>query len=302
MDYFFSRRTYDQTSHRFNNNVSAITRYVGLGPASDGQSSGGLFDAVKWAKAVGKQSKNGEILIFVHGFNTPQDLFLRRLRQIKRKVVARGFRGAVTGFDWPSHAKGSWSGYKSDRRRAEKIAQFLVLDGIKLLRKHNPGCKIHLMAHSMGTYVSSLGLSRVGDHHGVGKIEQAIHIAADLNHETMMQGAGFALVWDRRCKRLTNYYSKWDEVLELSEQTVNFNKKRSGRHGIRTNAPTRFEDVSVSDRFHEAIEKRKRTWIYSHNWHFDDDRFVDDTVAVLGGKSKSAIPTRKDFGGSDQRI
>ena len=70
----------------------------------------------------------GDIVIYVHGFNTPQSEMLRRTDKIEQGVKAHGFRGAVVAYDWPSD--GSAINYQSDRRDAKKTAAALVRDGI----------------------------------------------------------------------------------------------------------------------------------------------------------------------------
>ena len=48
----------------------------------------------------------GDILIFVHGYNNDAQAVMWRQRRLKKDLKAKGFKGAVISFDWPSNDVG----------------------------------------------------------------------------------------------------------------------------------------------------------------------------------------------------
>lgn len=62
--------------------------------------------------------RDGDILVYVHGYNNhPRDV-LRRHRMLKRNLDEAGYRGAVVSFDWPSNNVAL--NYLEDRSDARK--------------------------------------------------------------------------------------------------------------------------------------------------------------------------------------
>ena len=65
-----------------------------------------------WAKEVMAAAKTGtnaangaiqgDIVIYVHGFNTPTNTMLERHRLIRKGLEGQGYKGTVVSFDWPS--------------------------------------------------------------------------------------------------------------------------------------------------------------------------------------------------------
>jgi hypothetical protein len=72
----------------------------------------------------------GDILIFVHGYNNSPEIVLARQRQLSRDLARLKFDGVVIGFDWPSGDR--TLNYLEDRSDARKTALHLVKDGIRL--------------------------------------------------------------------------------------------------------------------------------------------------------------------------
>ena len=96
----------------------------------------------------------GDILVFVHGYNTSPADVIDRHRTLRRDLANKGFEGAVVSFDWPSDDRAI--NYLEDRSDAKKTALTLVDDCITLLAATQfRGCKInlHVVAHSMGAYL-----------------------------------------------------------------------------------------------------------------------------------------------------
>ncbi len=158
MHHFFSRRSFNAQKGRFTDNPADVTRYVAVTSTTGPVSKGHLMPCEDWVDAVRASSASGHVMIYVHGFNTSQAEFLGRLKRIKAGLAGAGWTGAVVGFDWPSD--GEVLAYGSDRADARKVGRFLAVDGIgPLLKALKPG-RLHLLAHSMGAYLTIRGFPR----------------------------------------------------------------------------------------------------------------------------------------------
>lgn len=295
MQYFLTRRTYNAQKQKFTNNPASVTRYVAMGASSGEASKGHVLPVDKWAAKVLAEEGSKQVLIFVHGFNTDQHEMLTRLTKISKGAKDAGFDGRVVAFDWPSAGKTSLGAYRTDRTNAKAVARYMVLDGIKTLKKANPSVKIHLLAHSMGALLSLRGMSEVGNSLAPGGsgayLDKAAFVAGDVEQDWMEPGAWGGMVTSMRAKAFTNYYSKGDLVLDVSGQFVNWPSQRAGQHGIDAKLPARDADVSCEARYKTFIpKKRDRNTRNSHTWYFDDKLFYKDLVAMLQGKSLA--PTR----------
>src|SRR5215831_10010180 len=113
----------------------------------------------KWEDAIfgllpADPTTPGDILVFIHGYNSDQTIIMQKHRQLKKDIRNLGFVGVVVSFDWPSEDK--TLAYLADRRNARMTALQLVTDCIEILaRRQRGGCvaNVHLLAHSTGAYV-----------------------------------------------------------------------------------------------------------------------------------------------------
>ncbi len=304
MDYFFSRRTFNQTKGKFTKNFAAVTRYVGV-PSSAGEAGAAhLITRDQWLQAVLASANSNDVLIFVHGFNTSQAEMLIRQRKIRTGLRAHGFGGAVIGLDWPSD--GVLFGYGSDRADAKRTAPYLVLDGIGPIINARPGIRVHILAHSMGTYLTLRGFSQVGDSGSSGShawgVQQVLFMAGDITVSWMERGAWGGLVMDHRCQRLTNYYSTFDDVLSLSEIDKGGTAPRAGRNGLPSAIPASFQDLYCGEQYDRTVPQSARNAGYSHTWYFDNDGVYQDAARTLAGQGAASMPTRLVASNGDQAL
>jgi len=315
MIHFATRRSYNSSSGSFTNNFAEVTRYVKLKPQDNGTLVGTTLPIEAWASEVWQRSASDDVVIYVHGFNTPFFFGLGSVRRIERGLRAQGFRGVVIGYAWPSQGKlfnpswpasGGLTTYRKDRTMAKKSAPFLVQDVIWPLQKAKPNGRIHLMAHSMGTYLTLRGFSEFGDSagplSGSWGIEQALFVAADADRDWMSKGAWGGMTMDRRSVRLTNYHSMEDDVLDISWKLFNGLRERAGQHGVGSSGSKQTIDVSGTKRYLKQYEKRERTTRKSHRWYFEEPGFLKDAAITLTGKAASAMPTREAGGEEGQRL
>ena len=231
MTLFFTRRAFNNRTNKFTINPATLTRYVEITGTSEKVNKTHIIDKADWKAKVIAKAETPELVIFVHGFNTDQGEMIRRQRKIEEGLRGNGYRGAVIGYDWPSD--GSKHAYDKDRKDAKATAPYLVTEGIALFLNETPRMKIHVIAHSMGMYLTARGFSGVGDAPGARKwgIDQMMTVAADVDDEWMRSGAWGSLVMELRTNRLTNYYSPADRVLKLSK-FINGMRPRLGPGGI----------------------------------------------------------------------
>jgi esterase/lipase superfamily enzyme len=126
----------------------------------------------------GRVGSNRDVLIFVHGFNNSPDYARLRFAQL---VADAKFGGVPVLFTWPSRQK--LLGYGSDRESATASRDPLE----KVLRSlaATPGVgRVHVMAHSMGTWLAMEALRQVsiaGDPTLGGKLGEIMLAAPDLD-------------------------------------------------------------------------------------------------------------------------
>lgn len=301
MTLFFSRRAFNETRKRFTNNPAALTRYVEISQPSITVNKGHILNQAAWKAKVLAAAEVPELVIYVHGFNTDQIDMLRRQRKIEAGLRANGYRGAVIAYDWPSD--GSIHSYNSDREDAKTVASYLVTEGIALFQNETPRLKIHVIAHSMGGYLTLRGFSGVGDAPGARAwgVDQFLAVSADVDAEWMRSGAWGSLVTDVRTKRFTNYYAPTDRILKLSK-FINGMRPRLGRAGLPDLVPVDHHDVRCTEQYLDKVDGDDQSRRYSHNWYFDDAGFLRDVALTIAGTAAGQMPTRETHAHLDDPI
>lgn len=134
-------------------------------------------------------------------------------------MAAAGFSTTVIGFDWPSGEIPV--GYLEDCGDATATCFRLVNDGIRLLtstRQSDCDVNIHVIAHSMGAYVVREGFKQA-DNSSIDKTwtaNQLVLVSGDISSASMGRDRDDSMSIYRHCGRLTNYYSRHDAVLQVS--------------------------------------------------------------------------------------
>lgn len=296
MPLFATRRAWNAAARRFTHNRASLTRYVSV-PDGATPDAPHIIDRATWLAQLRQGA--GEVLIYVHGFNTEQPEMLDRQGRLARNLAAAGWAGQVIAYDWPSNGT-EWA-YLSDRTDAKHTAPWLVADVIGPILNLVPRPRVHLLCHSMGAYLALRGFSGVGDSGAPGTVpwgvDEVAFVAADADKPWMEAGAWGALVMDRRCRRLTNYHSTLDRVLSLSEGIVH-GTERAGRDGLPVALPARFHDVWCSAQYETKVPPAGKTLRGSHTWYFDDPGFHADLAATLAGADAASMPTRRPVAGS----
>lgn len=263
-----------------------------------------------WAEAVIAEANSfgpddsgatGHILFFIHGFNNSQATVMERHRQLKRDLRERDFNGTVVSFDWPSADLGI--NYLEDRLDAKRTALQLVSDGISLFVKfQEPSCRIatHILAHSMGALVTREAFDDADDRRTIAEanwsISQVMFIGGDVSSGSLSANNATSDSLYRHCVRFTNYSSRHDATLVLSNVKRVGVAPRVGRHGLPDDAPAKAINVDCSDYWKTIPDSQPVIGDRKHSWHIGDPVFTQDMLDTMQGVDRQSMETRKGEG------
>jgi len=257
-----------------------------------------------WMKDVrtasgASKGKKGHVVFFVHGYNNDIFDLEERHYKIKKGLKKAGFKGAVIGFDWPSN--GATLDYVFDRLDARKSANHLMTYGITpFAKQQDPDCdvNVHVLAHSMGVFLVREAFDYADDDHNTANkswmMSQIALVAADVSQRSMRKGSTNSKSMIRRATRITNYFSKHDEVLSISEIKRVGVSRRLGRVGAPTDRSEKLVNLDCSEVY--AKNPKYHGTSASHRWYFDSSEFYNDLAAtftsnldrdVIGKRSKT---------------
>lgn len=172
-----------------------------------------------------KPADQRDVLVYIHGFNTDYDEAAFRLVQV---ATDAGFRGTPVLFTWPSYRR--MLAYGGDREIATASRDAFE----KLLADLGdvPGVgRIHLIAHSMGAFLTMEGLRQAGiagRGEANGHLGEVILAAPDLDVEVFRgQVARVA-----RPGRISLFVQSDDRALAAS-MTVAWDRQRLGALDVR---------------------------------------------------------------------
>lgn len=261
-----------------------------------------------WTKAVIEEAKTessyagkieGDILLFVHGFNTPSKTMLERHRKIKKHLKTAGYKGTVVSFCWPCDSRAI--NYMEDRWDAKKSALKLVEHGIKrFLDYQSKNCEIniHVLAHSMGSYVVREAFDDADDVARIASVSwsvsQVMLVSGDISSSSLGNRKSKSSSLYRHCNRLTNYYNPYDGALKLSNVKRVGVAPRVGRIGMPEDIPRKAVDVNCGLYYDKKYDAGSGNGMKeSHTWYFDDELFFKDVyLTIQGDIDRERIPTR----------
>lgn len=240
---------------------------------------------------------DGDIVIFIHGYNQGDDVVLLRHRLLKKRFSEVGFTGGLITFAWPSKENALL--YLEDRHDAKMTAMELVNSCINLLAKQqNKNCEknIHIIAHSTGAYIVQEAFDDAETTRSTAEVNwnvsQIIFIGGDVSSDSMRQERAETIY--RHCNRLTNYYNPFDNILAISNVKRVGAKNRVGRIGLPENIPSKAVDVNCGQYYNKHKESLNvEVGSHSHSWYFySNDWYKDAFETILGELDRNVIPTR----------
>ena len=252
-------------------------------------------DAVMADGHTGQDSHSGEdcgeIVVFVHGYNTSPSKVARRHRRLKKDLAATGYKFVLVSFDWPSDDRAI--NYLEDRSDAKHTALRLVDDCITLLAATQfRGCKynLHVVAHSMGAYVVREAFDDADDRPAIAAsnwtVSQICLVGADVSAASMTSSDSRSRSLYRHCTRLTNYQNPFDRALKLSDVKRAGVAPRAGRRGLPDGHPDKAANVNCGSYYRKTFDGSKDN---GHSWYFEDSVFLADLAATLRGDSDRRV-------------
>ncbi|MEM7301228.1 MAG: alpha/beta hydrolase [Pseudomonadota bacterium] len=242
----------------------------------------------------------GDVLVYVHGYNTGIDDAMARQRTIARNLSDEGWVGVVIGFDWPSEK--SVLNYLEDRSDAKATARYLVEGGIRRLSEgQDAGCQtnVHLLGHSTGAYVireafrQSVSEGNLFRSHW--RVGQVAFVSADLSASSLSRTSRGSRAMFDRLMRLTNYSNPYDAVLGASNAKRLGVSPRAGRSGLPGDPHPKSVNVNCGEVFKQSMTNNAEASArLGHSWYFENEIFMRDFAMTLEGAiDRNAFPTRR---------
>jgi esterase/lipase superfamily enzyme len=219
----------------------------------------------------------GDLVIYIHGYNTTFENAAKRTAQI---AFDYGFQGVPLMFSWPSDGK--LVSYPSDREDITWSVTHMEQFFNDVLTKSRAN-RVHVIAHSMGNQVMIDVLNTMAfrrGRNGPPLFENIILSAPDFDAQLFQQQVAANTI--SLAKRWTLYTSKKDGVLNIS---TSFNStKRLGLSPV-----TIVPGMDIID----ASEVEVTPWSLpeSHSYFASKQAVVDDIIATL----KGITPARRNL-------
>jgi esterase/lipase superfamily enzyme len=187
------------------------------------------------------RQENRDVLIFLHGFANTFESCLERGAQLKERYLVRGAEPHVFVFSWPSDGKTfPVTAYHDDRSDAAASGEAMARALAKLLDflrqgGERCGCRIHLVAHSMGNWALRHAVLGIRAHLATDRLPQIFDnvflMAADEDDDAFEHDHKLKLL-PQLSRAVHVYHSRNDQALLISDTTKN-NPDRLGARGPR---------------------------------------------------------------------
>jgi len=206
---------------------------------------------------VGSAAAVNQEFVFVPGFATPFAASLLRIAQLTNDIK---LRGVPLVFSWPSGNL-----YPTDKENAIWSAKHLKQSLQDIKQQTNPE-RIHLVAHSMGSFVVANAMD--GLSLGRGVIENVVLAAPDVNEAMFSR---FAEVAKITAKRITIYASQKDGALLASDII------QGDRVGSRVVPRLGVDVIDAGE-----VDRPMSFWgLLGHSYVFDSDKVMLDLAALI---------------------
>lgn len=292
--------TYDITKNVFNlfpepeNEIDLMYSNAGNIETSTLKGSTRFFKEV-WDELI-KEENTGDVLFFIHGFNTDLDGVREAFKRLNKKYVKEGSPiKHIMIFTWPGRSPVIPYHYFDDKKDAIRSGEALARGIDKLLKffnefflkARNPLCmrKINLMVHSMGHRVlKHTMLELIKLQKAIPELfKEIVLVAADIEYNIFEPHEAFDTLINFG-DRVHIYFHEHDRVLDISAFTKNLSN-RLGKHGRKEiNLSQKYiidSDVTSThdDKDYGLEESRLNHWYY-----YTSTEVVNDIINVLNGK------------------
>lgn len=214
-------------------------------------------------------ASNGDVFVFVHGFNNTFAFAALRTAQL---AYDSGLNLTPMFFSWP--ARGEAVSYVHDQQQAELAAKHLA-EFLRIVHAARGEGAIHVVGHSMGSLVVTLALSELHDDIGDGEpwFRELVLAAADIDVEKFADEAAKVLP---TASRTTLYASSNDSALTLSREL---------RYGLQRLGET-VPEVAVIDGA-QTIDVSLVS--HGHSYLSRSGRILEDLVLLVQGKQRELV-------------
>lgn len=295
---------------------------------SKNKSMADYYKSLSGLPAQEDKNERADLLFFLHGYNNDIKTIHWRHTKLKESLEQVGYWGNVVSFDWPCNDEAVL--YLSDRSKAHDTSRFLVVDIFsEIAKRFSDNCKIniHVLAHSMGSYVLQEAFryarnARPDLINNGWRLQQVVLIGADLACSDFKEN-GDSLYFAQSANRVTNYVNAHDSALKASNLKHSITplpgeldwSDRVGRKGFPDDISTSLSNcynVSCNKFYSDHVSGDSRDEeVYwnsigfppkskivsrpnlSHSWHIGNENFTKDLVETLHGDlDRAAMPTR----------
>ncbi|MBV8565566.1 MAG: alpha/beta fold hydrolase [Methylobacteriaceae bacterium] len=290
------------SGNQFNGGLGAI-RYLAV-PDGAAPAPSHTVPRTDWVKQImqtfpraGDGNAVGNLLVLVHGYNDGIADVATQHGDIAAGLANR-LACTLISFDWPSW-KDTFA-YLPQLDVAKRTAIDLVNAGVKpLLNAQTDDCRVgvHVLCHSMGAYVVREALDHADDGTRTGSdwaLSQLVVIGGDVEAADFVDGNKNTESMLGHTYRLTNYFNRYDEVLQISNVKRLGVEPRVGRVGLPANAPKKTVNVDCSAHFatiRRAGDNPVAAASWSHGWYFSDRTFHADLAETLSGAVDRTVVT-----------
>lgn len=261
----------------------------------DSLGSGRFFKSLYDAMSA---KDGGDVLVFVHGFDTNLKGAWENITDLHNKYVMNEDCPVkhIVIFTWPGKDLKIPLHYRNDFKDAERsgnefyraVKMFAKFNDSFFRRKDEKGnrmerCnnKIHLMCHSMGHVVlrSMFRESKNYSDPVDSTFSEVLLMAANIEWDDLQPGKDMENIGDL-CDRAHIYFNNSDNVLDVARYTKRRFRKQLGRYGVK--------DISQMDKNVFQVEttklKKDEKGLLDHWYYFASKMVVADVTEVLKGQ------------------
>jgi esterase/lipase superfamily enzyme len=259
------------------------------------KTGGGMFmEDLRKAMSFGPRC---DTLVFVHGFNVSFTGALQAGALLAQSLKVGGHPVNVVVFSWPSDGDAiPWMSYYSDREDARasgpaiaraflKFRDFVVaLDSQDYCQR-----RVHLLTHSMGTYVLRHALQALlrKDRDSLTRLFDQIMLAAPDEDDDVFEHDDKLRLLPRIGRQVTVYFNPHDKGLTVSDRTK-ANPDRLGSDGPRLVDLLPKKVVLVDCR----VVAGDADPIVEHSYYLRSQAMSDDMSAVMSDEPLDEISNR----------
>ncbi len=251
-----------------------------------------LFDGMR---AKMQQAKS-DTIVFIHGYNVTFKEGIKTAAQVGDNFshLNQGHGVNVFAFSWPSDGSMMpWIAYSSDRKDAAASSPAFARGILKLrdfmselTEEQVCDQKIHLIAHSMGSYVLRNALQEVRRQSptGIPRIFDQIFLMAPDEDDDAFEHDYKLKLLPRLGRHVNVYFNRGDTAMSIADGTKG-NPDRLGDDGPRApfQVPAKVTQIDCT---------RVVSGIVEHSYFVDEPKVVQDMAQVLSGADPAMIKGR----------